>query len=211
MFLSKQKINQTGETKKASLHNPKILEVNLVKNEVKASFDWSTNLLFSFLVFLFAAFLVAEIYFGLNWWEKQQNLKNEAIQKQADILVQETNKLKKTANEAVAFKEKSLAFSSLIDNHVYWNNFFSWLEKYTLSSVKYSAFDGDLSGVYVLSATAKSYADVSWQVKSFLMSSSTKKVEVLQAQTASEKDKSKSSEVSFQLKLEVDPAIFKNK
>jgi hypothetical protein len=44
MLFFKPKKGQSEETKKDELQNPRILEVNLIKSEVKISFDWNKNI-----------------------------------------------------------------------------------------------------------------------------------------------------------------------
>jgi hypothetical protein len=213
MFLSNKKNNKTPETKKASLQNPKILEVNLVKGESKPVVDWSKNAVFAVLVFLIAAIFVGEAYYALSWWEKQEEILNENVQAEVDKLNQDIVRLKKSNADALAYQSRAASFSKLIDSHVYWNNFFSWIERNTLSSVRYSSFNGDLNGSYSLQAKADSYADVSWQTKAFLNSSSTKDVKIREVRTGSGKDGEKLEDakgVSFSIQLQVDPNIFKN-
>lgn len=191
-----------------SLQNPRILEVNLVKDEVLVFFDWRKNLSLLFLVLCIAALLVTEIYFGLGWWQAQEEARSQTLQDQAVKTGEEVSALKKKISAPLTYKAKSAAFSQLLNNHVYWTNFFNWLEKNTLSSVHYKDFSGGVDGVYILTATAQSYADVSWQVKAFLNDPITKAVSVVQAES-SQKAKDQAGEVSFKINLEVNPAVFR--
>jgi len=203
---------KSGEIKKQALRNPKILEVNLIKDEIRISFDWNKNLSVLAVVLFIAGLFLIEIYLGLDWWEKQENLRLQTLSEKIAAVNQEMTKLKSAADEALTYKEKTSEATKLLADHVYWSNFFSWLEKNTLSSVKYGGFEGDLTGKYNLSAKAKSYADISWQVKAFLNSSSTKAATVTSANTGTggnAGEVSKNPEVDFTLKLEIDPAIFK--
>ncbi|MFA5886337.1 MAG: hypothetical protein WC863_01000 [Patescibacteria group bacterium] len=203
----KNKIFKNG----GSLKNPKILEVNLVKDNIAVSFDWGTNILVLVLTLALASVLVAEIYFGLNWWNKQESLKIVALKTEADKINQTANQIKQQAAVALDYKDRSVVFINLMDNHVHWTNFFSWLEKRTLSNVKYDGFGGDLSGTYLLAATTPTLADVSWQVNSFLKDSLVETVEVGGAAFGKGEDKTKRGQVSFSLSLTVKPELFKNK
>ncbi len=207
MFLQKRKLNKPKETKQRELQNPKILEVNLIKEEAAVSFNWSKNLLMLVFVLFLAGLVVAEVYFGLNWWEKQEAAQIQVLSDKVMKLNEETGKLKKSAAAALAYKEKSAVFTGLLSDHIYWSNFFNWLEKNTLSSVRYGGFSGTLDGAYSFAATTGTYADVSWQVKAFLNDPLVQKVEVTNA--ASSKDKTKSDRISFNLVLKVNPGIFK--
>ncbi|MCX6794585.1 MAG: hypothetical protein NTY31_01100 [Candidatus Falkowbacteria bacterium] len=207
MFLQKRKLNKPEETKKHELQNPKILEVNLIKEEAAVSFNWSKNLLMLVFVLFLAGLVVAEVYFGLNWWEEQEAAQIQVLSDKVMKLDAEAGKLKKSAAAALAYKEKSAVFTDLLSNHIYWSNFFNWLEKNTLSSVRYEGFSGTLDGAYSLAATTDTYADVSWQVKAFLNDPLVQQVEVTNA--ASSKNKTKSDRISFNLVLKVNPSVFK--
>ncbi|MHB8903574.1 MAG: hypothetical protein ACYC40_00510 [Patescibacteria group bacterium] len=203
---------KSKEIKKAVVSNPKILEINLIKEDSSVSFDWGKNLSTIFLAFFIAAVLVAEIFFGLDWWQNQELIKTQKTVAEISKLNKEIAILNNQANEAFKYKDKVLVLSGLLNNHIYWSGFLSWLERNTLSSVQYESFKGDLSGSYSLNATAKTYADVSWQVKAFLNDPMTKAASVGQATTIKLKDndkEKKAPQVDFILNLEVNPAIFK--
>ncbi len=210
MFFHKNKKTKE-DTKKNPLQNPKILEVNLIKGEVKVVFDWGRNISVLLLVLLVAGLLVTEVYFGLNWWAEQENLKSLELSGEIAKVGQEVNKIKSGADEALSYKDKSNSLGRLLNNHVYWTTFFSWLEKNTLNSVSYDGFSGDTSGKYSLSAKAFSYAQASWQTKVFSDSSLVKKVNILNVASASAKDKGSTGNegVNFSIELEVDPTIFR--
>lgn len=211
MLFFKPKKGTKEETKKNILQNPKILEVNLIKDEVKISFDWNKNISILVVVLFIASFLVAEVYFGLDWWEKQEVIKAQTLENDIVKVNRDISKIKGTADEALSYKNKSIEVGRLLDNHIYWSSFFNWLEKNTLSTVKYDGFSGNADGIYSLNAKALSYAEVSWQVKAFLNDPLVKKVEVLSVNSSLTKDKVKSADtgVNFSLSFELSPDIFK--
>jgi cytoskeletal protein RodZ len=211
MFFSKQKKTKE-EIKKNPLQNPKILEVNLIRDEVRIGFDWGRNISVLLLVLFIAGLLVAEVYYGLTWWEQQENLKSQALADEISKVNQEISQIKNKSDEALSYKDKSNELGDLLSKHIYWTTFFSWLEQNTLNTVSYGSFSGDTTGVYSLSAKALNYAQVSWQVKAFSDSPLVKKVEVLGVTSASAKDKNQqaiASGVNFSMDLEVDPIIFR--
>lgn len=197
------------EAKKTVVSNPKILEINLIKEENGVSFNFARNLSTLFLVFFIAVLLVIEIYFGLGWWQNQEMAKIQITATEVSQLSREISTLNNSADEAFKYKAKVVILSDLLNNHVYWSNFLNWLEKNTLSSVQYDSLSGDLSGIYSFEATAKTYADVSWQTKAFLDDPLTKLASVSLASSLKEKGEEKSSQVKFSLELEVNPTIFK--
>jgi len=214
MFFSKKK-KIKEDVKRNPLQNPKILEVNLIRDEVRIGFDWGRNISVLVLVLFIAGLLVAEVYYGLNWWEQQENLKSQALADEISKVSQEISQIKNKSDEALSYKDKSNELGRLLNKHIYWTAFFSWLEKTTLNTVSYGSFSGNTTGVYSLSAKALNYAQVSWQVKSFSDSPLVKKVEVLDVLAASAKDDNKGLDngagrgVNFSVDLEVDPIIFR--
>ena len=210
MFFRKNKKSKEG-TKKNSLQYPKILEVNLIKDEVKVSFDWGKNFSVLFLVLLVAGLLIAEVYFGLNWWAEREDLKAQELAGEIAKVTQETNKMKNESAEALSYKDKANSLGQLLQNHVYWSTFFSWLVKNTLISVSYAGFSGDISGKYDLAAKALSYAQASWQAKVFLDSSLVKKVDIAEVSSLTAKNFNGPDNVgvNFSIQLEVDPIIFR--
>lgn len=205
----KKKAPASAPARRVVLQNPHILEVNLIKDEAVISFDWNKNLMVLVLVLALAGLVVMEVYFGLGWWADQETARltaNKALVDQANAA---TAQLKNQTAAALAYKAKSADFSLLLANHVVWDNFFSWLERNTLSTVQYDSFSGGLDGNYTLNATAVSYADAAWQVKAFLADPLTKAASVTEVTGGQSKDPTKAGRVSFSLSLQVDPGIFK--
>lgn len=146
--------------------------------------------------------------------ESKSDSNRERNESAKEDIVDLTNK----SQDALSFKDKSAAFSDLLNNHIYWTRFFTWLEANTLNTVKYSGFSGDLSGSYTLGATAPSFAEASWQVKILTNSDEVKNVSV--NSVTSNADISKDGQileeletetVSFSIGLEINPEIFKKK
>ena len=207
MFSFKLKL-KNKEPKRTIVSNPKILEVNLIKEEASDNFAWGKNLVTSLIVFFIAIVLVGEIYYGLDWWQNQEMAKTKVTETEVSKLNKEISVLNNTADNALKYKEKVVVLGELLGEHIYWSNFLNWLEKNTLSSVQYDQLSGNTSGIYSFMATAKTYADVSWQTKAFLNDPLTKKASVEMANLPSSKDEKK-KQVSFILNLEVNPSIFK--
>ncbi|MFA5154955.1 MAG: hypothetical protein WC453_00825 [Patescibacteria group bacterium] len=208
MFLLKKKLGRKDTKDRGFLQNPKILDVNLVKDEVQVSFDWRKQLLVLALILALAALFVGEIYFGLDQWEKQEAARTKVLEEQVDRTNAEISQLRNQIGAALSYKDKAAIFGELLDNHIYWTNFFSWLEKNTLSSVTYEQFAGGTDGLYVLTARAKTYADISWQVRAFLKDPLVEKAQVVAAESSREGE-DQTGDLSFRITLQVKPEIFK--
>lgn len=209
MLFFNQKKNKQKEIKKNIAQNPRILDVNLIRGEVRIGFDWNKNILILLVVLLIIAAFITEIYFGLDWWVGQEAAKAQTLTASISQVNSDIKKIQSKADEALIYKAKSVEVSRLLSSHIYWTNFFNWLEKNTLSTVQFDGFSGGIDGVYSLNAKALSYAEASWQAKSFLSDPLVKKAEVLQVNSISAKEKGSSAGVTFPISLELNPAIFK--
>lgn len=190
-----------------SLQNPKILEVNLIKDEARVAFDWQRNFLILGIVLGLAALLVGETYWILDRWEEQENSRLNPLIAETDRLNAEVARLRNESAPALSYQSKSEAFSEILGNHIYWSGVFDWLEKNTLSSVRYEGFAGDLTGIYELKANADSFADASWQAKQLLSDPAVESATIRSVESNSGKEGGVG--VSFTIEMKLKPAIFK--
>lgn len=208
----------------AALHNPKILEVNLIKDEAQVSFDWAKNLMMFGLVLIIGALLIGEVYFALDNWEESETVLLKDIEAETDRLNADIVKLRNESADALSYQDRAQVFSELLDNHVYWTKLLGWVEKNTLNTVQFTEFNGDLSGAFDLNATALTYSEISWQAGVFLNSPEVKQVSIRQASTfeeevaveetgdeepAEEEEKTAIDKVLFGLKIDLKPEIFR--
>lgn len=205
-----KKLNKASADKNDNFINPKVLEVNLVKDEVGVEFNWNKHLLSLFLSLFIAALFVAEIYYGLDWWQKQEESRTAAINAEYQSVTSKIKNISNNSKDFSIFKEKVALTQQLADSHIYWTNFFDWLEKNTLNSVSYGSFTGDISGAYTLDANAKTFSDISWQVKAFKDSEMVEKATVESGSSGrGEGDKVASdANVSFSIDFQIKPQIF---
>lgn len=196
--------------KNDSFINPEVLEVNLVKDEISLEFNWRKHLFSFFLTLFVAGLFVAEVYYGLDWWQKQEEEKTVALNSELQKITSQVKKINSNAKDFTSFKDKLLLTKQLADNHIYWTDFFNWLEKNTLNSVSYGGFSGSTDGKYNLTASAKTFADISWQVKAFKNDPFTNSATVDSGSSGRSEDVTVSSEspISFSIDLEVKPQIF---
>lgn len=215
MLFSKLKNKKKNLDLGSSFSNPEVLEVNLIKDEMEVDFELNKRLFSLFLVLFVAGLFVAEIYFGLDWWQKEEEYKAVTLQNDYIKVTREVKNIKAKVQEVTNFKDKLVVSKKMMDNHIYWTNFFTWLEKNTLNSVLYNGFSGDVSGIYTLGATAKNYRDISWQVKNFqndkyvnLASVSSGSYGKSDQDNSEEKKDLADQTVNFSIELEVKPEIF---
>lgn len=208
MLLDKKKTKKKKQVK-TEVHNPKILDVNLIKDEIRVSFDWNKNLSIFFIILFITSLFAVEIYFGLSWWEDQEASRAQLLNESVAQINQEISDLKEQTSQALSYQDKTFAVNKLLENHIYWTDFLSWLERHTLSSVSFSGFSGDLSGIYTLDAKADTFADASWQAKALLDDPATRKVEISSVDASFGDEEGAKKEVNFIINLELDPGIFR--
>ncbi len=92
--------------------------------------------------------------------------------------------------------------AGLLDGHIYWNQYFTWLESVTLPEVYYTGFMGDVTGTFTLSASARDYITLAQQLV-VLRADPT----VLQV-TVAEASRDSQGWVNFTMSLTVSPSVF---
>jgi len=207
------KLKKNNKQKSGGLaQNPKILEVNLIKDEMQVSFNLRKH--FSTLLFaLFVATLfVVEIYLGLNWWSAYEEERLAQAQTRFNTLSEEIRKMKTTSDQISAFKQRVELADALLSRHVYWTNFFNWLETNTLSSVSYQNFSGKNDGEYNLEASTDNFRDISWQTRLFLADPAVLSVRVDEGggdrDLENPEANKETAKIEFNLQIKVDPSIF---
>jgi hypothetical protein len=190
--------------------NPEILDVNLIQEETDRYFDWNQNiaklLFFAFL----AVFLVIEVYIALSWIETKQLSQSDFFAQDFQKLNNEIREARTEAVEAQQFKDKLSLVESILDRHVYWTNFFSFLENNTLDSVYYSGFAGNIVGKYQLAANAKTFENISEQVSALRTNSNVSNITVSQGSLIdSSSAKTNKGAIQFILNLDVSQDLFR--
>jgi hypothetical protein len=202
-----------------------VLDVDLIKGEDDKELNWKKYFILIFLAIIATVALALEINWLINLWQKQESQKTQDTNINIDQVKVDIAELEIDYQELTEFKNKADLMTDLIDKHPHWTNFFNWLERRTLSSVHWEAFNGDLSGLYILEGETNTFADVSWQVAAFLDDDFVKSVAVdsasgglveetveIEGRFNEEGDPLTEtvvkSQVSFSLQLEIEPSIF---
>lgn len=154
-------------SKKQDLRNPEILDLDLIGQESEGKIDGRHYFNLLVAAFLMTAVVVAQIYFMISWWEKNSSTSDDLVRNTARAQ-KEIKNFQKSADEALDFSKRADLITPLLDNHIYWTNFFRYLERNTLSTVTFEGFTGDNKGEYTLEAKSSHYSDINWQVKKFL-------------------------------------------
>jgi hypothetical protein len=202
--LKKVKIGGSGAASIKAEKNA--LEVNLIKGEIVKFFDWQKALLV-LIIAVFSSFTILSVsYWGISWWgSSRQYVQNRDFLQEYYRIDKEISDLQSKLSEISQLKDKIGMTSYLLDRHIYWTNFFSFLEDNILSNVYFANFSGNIDGDYSFSATTDSLDVIDAQIKKFLANKYVKKAEVGAGTVGGDKEK---QVVTFSLSLSVDPQIF---
>ena len=198
---------------KSDWRAPKILKTNLAGGELTAFFNWRKFFKSLAANLFLACLLISVAYVSLVLWEMKVNREGDLIGAEIDNLTQRVIQLEKKITAADELQRKIELARFLIDKHIYWTNFFALLERSTLEEVYYTgAFSGDVNQAqFTLAAEAKSYADISNQIKAMEHDESVASVDVKSGTMATGKSKSEepgASDVQFQLVFSIKPELF---
>lgn len=192
---------KSGRTKWEKLS---ILGTNLIKGEIISFFDWRKKVSVLLIAAISAFLIIAVVYGGLIFLERREINKGRYFVDQINEINQSVKQTEDYIKEILIFKEKLKLASELLGKHIYWTDFFEFLEKNTLADVYYSGFSGNIGGEYMLSATAKSFSAIAMQAKIMRDNSNVAQTEVGGGQSSAG-----GGGVGFQLKLSVNQDIFK--
>ena len=92
------------------------------------------------------------------------------------------------------------AVHTMLADHIYWTQWFTYLERYTLQSVHYTNFSGSVNGTMNLQASAPDLATVTQQIALF---ESLPEVTTVAVTTATRSDNG----VQFNVSIQIDPVV----
>jgi len=133
-----------------------ILSTNLIKGESTVVYDWGRQIFFLCLNLLSTLVVIGAVYGGLAYWEKKGKEANRILDAEVNVKKAEIAKLKKETGEINIFNQKLGLAKDLLNEHIYWENFFDFLEKNILSDIYLpGVFSGGVDGEYVFRAYTK--------------------------------------------------------
>ena len=198
---------------------PQILKTDLIKDELTIFIDWKKNLSYLF-INLFLVLIISIIaYIGFRYWGQSTFEQVRAIDKEILDLGEKINSFSQEKAEIDSSQKKLSILSKALAGHIYWTNFFSYLEKDTLADVYYTGgFKGDLTGKFSFGARANKFEDISNQVRVLKADQEfVNSVEVNQGALAEDVNAGKSragftgNSIEFQMDLTIKPEILYKK
>ncbi|MFH0892297.1 MAG: hypothetical protein V1867_05960 [Candidatus Falkowbacteria bacterium] len=206
------------------LKTPSILKTNLIKDEVTTFFDWRKNLRVLLINLTYTGLAISVIYIGLAYWESRVSEYSLTVINQIEEIIPQIKRAENEAEKIDAFQKKVDIVSDLFAKHIYWTNFFRFLEKNTLSEAYYiGEFSGDTKGEYTFDTEVSDYPSVADQItileaSEFVTGLTVKSArqEMSKKETPAKKNEAentgsatdKEMKVNFSLMIKVKPDIF---
>ncbi|MCK5212060.1 hypothetical protein KAJ89_05145 [Candidatus Parcubacteria bacterium] len=193
-----------------------IIKTNLIQGEITTITDWGEKKRLMFYLLSILAVIIGGFYFALLGWEYKS--KHEATKLGGVIaeLEEQIEEAEKTVKEVDNFQQKLKFVSSLLDKHIYWTNFFYFLEENILTkAVVLDGFVGGTEGEYVFNLKAREYVDIPDQVRVLKANDKVIDAWVLDGTQVTETTLNKNEEeisekvVNFSLNVIVKPGLFK--
>lgn len=177
---------------------------NLIKSEVIAFFNWRQKISLLIILAISVLFLLGSVYFGLLIWENNIENNNQSLRARIDAINDDIKAAEEYVQDILRFQRKLKTAEQLLNQHIYWTNFFKFLEDNTLADVSYKGFSGGIDGQYSLSASSKSFANITEQLTILKKNEYVEKAGAARAQALAKEEIS----VQFTLDLKVKPEIF---
>jgi hypothetical protein len=186
--------------------NPKIIETNLLSDKLNL-YNYKGEIITAILFVLLSCILVASLYGLLFYWQKNKLAKIEAEEQKMKTILNDIKVAKERVAKADNFNSKLKPVIEILNGHIYWTNWFAFLERNSLKDLKISNFVKDVSGNYQLNSTVKKYGQIGEVLTAFRQNGSVLKAEANAGQMK-KNEIDHTSEVSFVLDLVVDQSLF---
>lgn len=183
------------------------VKANLIKDQGVLFFNWKQRLLTLSLALVLSSLAIGLVYVGLLIWQKERLRDNESTLANFEAINAEISKNEREIQDIVAFNRKLDVVSFILSNHVYWSNFFKFLEANTLKDVYFEKFTGDLTGQYMIPAVSRNLDAASAQLEVMKAYPLVRNVQYLAGQTVADST-GDGQRTKFNLEISVDPKIF---
>lgn len=189
-----------------TLESSAVLETNLLEGESISFFDWQAKGTMLGIALLLSLAVLGLAYGGLYYWEKTEQAKIKSIEAKLGNVNTEIARVKEETKQYSALENKIRLVSVLLAKHVYWTNFFKFLEDNTIGDVYYLGFSGDNKGKYTIASRARSFNSLTEQLRVLKAREEVVSANITGGKVSTEKDDSVA--VSFSLDIILDTKLF---
>ncbi|OGF26022.1 hypothetical protein A2331_02205 [Candidatus Falkowbacteria bacterium RIFOXYB2_FULL_34_18] len=189
-----------------------VLKTNLIQGETTITFDWKKNITPILFSIFFSTLILGGAFGGLIIWEDRSINRGTELIQETEALIVQIKQAQKKSEKVDIFQKKIGLVKYLLDEHVYWTNFFEFLEKNTLSNSYYQGgFSGDAKGAYTFSVITDSYSSINDFVNVLENNKNVFQIETKGAKIGVKKGEKTNSQgaTSFELSVKINPLLFK--
>lgn len=205
------KVKNKLEERKVLLQKKKkdeVIGVNLVKDEIIQFFDWQKNVLYLLVAIFISLFVVSLGYWGISWWSNGVKVEKDQFMAQDYYRInKQLRELEPQVQEIKIFQERLNKADFLLERHIYWTNFFDFLERNTLADVYFSSFSGNTGGGYTLNAKGRYFEVLDAQKKKFLEDEVVTSAKITGGSVVASKGGGQEG-IAFNIEIKIDPRIF---
>ena len=184
-----------------------VLKTNLITSDLDSYFNWRSKILVLSIAIFLSCLIVVIFYGGLVLWgSKNIILDNGQLDSKKELnekIIMAENEI----NQVAVLQKKLKLVSNLLDRHIYWTNFFKFLEDNTMTDVYYASggFSGNTEGKYSFPAMANDFVAIAQQVQSL------GKNDLVEEAATNGGTAGEGGQTSFNLSLTLNPDIFYKK
>jgi len=197
--------------KKPSKRRGTILDINLIPEELTKHPELEIpKKLFSIGLIAGGAILLLIVgYLGISWYQLNTLDKIENLQKEIILLDQKIVSYEQGKRDALEFQRYLKLVRQLLDEHVYWTQFFDLLQQYTISEVYYTNFSMAGRSELAIQAIGRDYESVAEQLVAFEQATDfVKNVRIDSASAIVDLESETYQGVNFTVNLEFLPEVF---
>ncbi len=111
--------------------------------------------------------LVTLLYAAMVGYQGWYLYRNQTSQQQLQILTEQIDEYDELLVAVTKTNSALTMLQKVVAQHLYWSNWFAFLEEYTLPTIYYTDFSGHSGGNMTLTAMTNDYAMVSQQIRAF--------------------------------------------
>lgn len=197
-----------GQTSNPAAPHPNVVTLNLLPNAILRSASHQSPLVSLLRVGTLSMLGLTIVYLTMVCYQAFYVWRTQAAVEQLHSLDSTILGYRGLQGEINTASNTLTAVQTMLDEHVYWTQWFSYLERSTLQSVYYTNFSGSTNGTMNLQAIAPDFATVAQQIALFQSLPEVTSVEVNTATRSGSVDATtEAGTVQFSVSLQVDPAI----
>lgn len=182
------------------------LNVNLIPEEIRIKLEPRRKLKVLILAVGLCLGVILLLWGGMIWRQRRIQKNIQEIIASSERVEQEITAYDSVRKIGEQLNSKISQAEEVLNSHVYWTKFLAELENYTLPDVYYQNMAASLNGTVTLSAVTKDLPTLAKQYQ--VMQNASQFIKSVVITAAAIKAEGDSQEVTFNITLTVDPAVF---